>query len=143
MAQLSDQLTAVHTRLRQYSQFPVIKRSDITGDSVGTKGSLEEEEEVLLGSGGFADVFLAVADDGETVAVKRMKRGLPFGRQFLAVADRWAAELLVACDADHPHVMGCYAWGIEMQQSPGGGKNLYRMRMALPRMVERWDRGEV
>ena len=127
MCRLAAQLGAAPTRQRQYSGFPLI--------STGADGVTE----VLLGRGGFAQVFLATAEDGESVAVKRMTQGLPFDRFLQDLELSWATELMVACAANHPHVLGCYCWGIEVlgAASGGSGRRLFRLRMALPLMLGR------
>ena len=133
-------LTAVQTRHRQWHHFPVIKKNTRSGSNssdevLGCDGP-QHHGELLLGRGGFADVLLALAEDCEEVAVKRMRHGLAFG-PFLAAANRWAAEILVSCEADHPHVLNCLCWGIELLPSSQGQQDLFRMRIAFPRMIER------
>ncbi len=115
MLQLVTALGTASTRQRQYRTFPQLHK------------------ERVLGRGGFAEVLLATAEDGEEVAVK-CTWSEPFDC-FMEKVEFLASELLVAAAADHPHVLGCYAWDIECQLVDG--EAVFRMRMAMPLMVER------
>ncbi len=130
LSRLAAVLGTVHTPSRQYAAFPQLSAAAPDAIKEQPNGRIPG----LLGEGGFAQVFLATAEDDETVALKRMTRGAPFGR-FLEQAERWAAELLVVCAADHPHVICCYGWGIEQSEEAGG--QVFRLRMVLPLMTER------
>ena len=123
LCHLSARLGSVATKSRQYAAFP--------------KAAVPVR---LLGQGGFANVFQATAEDDEDVAMKCMKKGLPFA-EFLADSDMWAAELRVLCATDHGNVMSCYAWDIQVIPASDSGNNshgtLFSLRIAMPLMAGR------
>lgn len=119
LCQLATELGIVSTRNRQYRTCPAINPDS------------------LIGTGGFAIVQKAVAEDNEHVAAKVMKQALPF-KDFIAEAEYWSAEILITSQADHPNVMHCYGWDIEQSLSePEEGELrvcLFRMRIFMPLM---------
>ena len=146
LVQLASSLGLVGTKHRHYGTFPRLSTpSDPRHTPAGVAvrdcdGELSRDngssQLLLIGQGGFAQVLLATAEDGESVAVKRTSRGLPFSLRFLETAERWAAEILISSSADHPNVLSCLAWGLEMWADEASGRPLFGFRLVLPLMTE-------
>ena len=122
MTALAAKLGVVATPQRSYSTFP----------------SCTDATTNVIGKGGCGCVYAAVAEDGEAVAVKSMKKPLLF-TQFMKVVEVWAAELLVmvaAGDDAHPNVLSCYSWQLITTKvhRRGTSHDAFQIQVAMPLM---------
>ena len=65
-------------------------------------------EDVLIGEGGYAEVYKGTLDDGQLVAIKRLTRG----SQEEMTAD-FLSELGVIVHVDHPNIAKLIGYGVE------------------------------